>query len=293
MSGSAAGVVTAAFYGVNPDALGAPGGSQSSTLITGNLPAYTPSGTVSGSVSITDPGHNHTINNAASIVAVQPQFGGADVSTGGGVNTSTSTTGITASLSGATLTGAAQGGTSAAFSRIQPSVTIDYIIKALPDSAVGDTITVGVTNVAGGATTNILYNNAGKVGEYALATVPDMYAGTATNKIVAPSVVWPPEVTITYGTTTTFDMSTFRDAVVTLTGDITTMTVTNVVVGKSGSITYIQDGSGNHTTVFDSKIKFAGGVAPTLTTTAGAVDVLNFACRTATFCYAAMMNDVK
>ncbi len=120
-----------------------------------------------------------------------------------------------------------------------------------------------------------------------------MYAGTANNKIVTPSVVWPPEVTVTYGTTTTFDMSTFRDAVVTLTGNITTQTVSNVVVGKSGTITFIQDGTGSRTTVWDSKFKFAGGTAPVLTTTAAAVDILSYSCRTSTFCFAAMMKDVK
>lgn len=291
MSGSAAGVVTAAFYGVNPDALGAPGGSQSSTLITGNLPAYTPSGTVSGSVSITDPGHNHTAVGSGS-TSVQPQFGGVDVISAGGQNTSTNTTGVTASLSGATLTGAAQGGTSAAFSRIQPSVTIDYIIKALPDSAVGDTITVGVTNVAGGAPTNILYNNAGKVGEYALATANQYNCATA-GSIVQSSVVYQAETVTTYGTTTTFDFCAFKNTSVTLTGNITTMTLTNVVAGKAGMITFIQDGSGNHTTVFNSILKFTGGTTPTLTTTAGAVDILTYACRSATFCGASLLTDVK
>src|SRR6266403_4717345 len=58
MSGSIAGVITSTYYGTNPDAF-AYGGAQSSTLGTANLPAYTPSGTVSGSVSITDPGHSH------------------------------------------------------------------------------------------------------------------------------------------------------------------------------------------------------------------------------------------
>ncbi len=280
MSGSAAGVLTSTYFGSNPDALGALGGSQSHTQTLAELAAHTHT--------ITDPGHQHNIQYNQNKYALDA--GGADAANlinVGGLATGASvsaTTGITAANSA---------GSGAAFTIVQPSVTIDFIIKALPDSAVGDSITVGVTNVAGGATTNILYNNAGKVGEYALATVPDMYAGTANNKIVTPSVVWPPDVTITYGTTTTFDMSTFRDAVVTLTGNITTMTVSNVVVGKSGAITFIQDGGGSHTTVFDSKFKFAGGVAPTLTATGGAVDILNYDCRTSTFCYAAMMNDVK
>jgi len=88
-------------------------------------------------------------------------------------------------------------------------------------------------------------------------------------------------------------MSTFRDAVVTLTGNITTMVLSNPTVGKAGSITFIQDGTGSRTTVWDSKFKFVGGTAPILTTTPAAVDILHYSCRTSTFCYAAMMNDVK
>lgn len=297
MSGSAAGVLTSTYYGTNPDAMAASGGAQSTTLVGGNLPPYTPSGSVSVDASTavwnTVASTNAIVNQGASapFTYISQLFNGG--TGGGGVSNFNSAAGLAGGAITAAFTGAAQGGTSVAFSRVAPAVTIDYIIKALPDSAVGDTITVGVTNVAGGSTTNILYNNAGKVGEYALATFSDMYAGTAANKIVTPSVVWPPEVTVTYGTTTTFDMSTFRDAVVTLTGDITTMTVSNVVVGKSGSITFIQDSGGNHTTVWDSKFKFAGGTTPTLSTAANAVDILNYQCRTSTFCFAAMMNDVK
>jgi hypothetical protein len=251
-----------------------------------------------------------------------------DVTTGA---TNTLGTGITVNTP--VFTGVAQGGTSTPLtisggSIIQPTKTTNYIVKVTPDqnSAIASGVTslglmtgdvacgagllctgniiqvtsvpvsgivVGSTTVSGGSNTNVLYNNAGILGEYQLATFADMYAGTSASKLVTPSVVWPPEVTVTYGTTTTFDMSTFRDAVVTLTGNITTQTLSNVVVGKSGSITFIQDGAGLHTTVWDSKFKFAGGVAPVLTTTAGAVDVLNYQCRTSTFCFAAMMNDVK
>ncbi len=287
MSGSISGVITSTYYGVNPDALGAAGGAQSSTLVAGNLPPYTPSGTVG----ITDPQHSHllsTINEQAYSIssgAGTNLYGGpgTPVATG----TAAASTGITAGF-----TGAAQGGVSTPFSRIQPSLTLDWIIKALPDSAVGDTITVAVTNVAGGATTNILYNNAGKVGEYALSTANQYNCATA-GSIVQPSVVYQAETVTTYGTTTTFDLCTFKNTAVTLTGDITTMTLTNVVAGKAGMITFIQDGSGNHTTVFDSKLKFTGGTTPTLTTTAGAVDILTYACRSATFCGASLLTDVK
>ena len=125
-----------------------------------------------------------------------------------------------------------------------------------------------------------------------IATNANFLAGT-TDKFVQTGTLWQAEVTVTYGTTTTFDFSLFKNAVVTLTGNITTQTLSNVTIGKAGSITFIQDGTGSRTTVWNSIFKFAGGTAPSLTATAGAVDILSYSCRTATFCQAAMMNDVK
>ncbi len=58
-------------------------------------------------------------------------------------------------------------------------------------------------------------------------------------------------------------------------------------------ITFIQDGSGGHITGWNNIFKFSGGVQPTLTTTPGAVDILTYSCRSATFCAASLLTDVK
>jgi hypothetical protein len=81
--------------------------------------------------------------------------------------------------------------------------------------------------------------------------------------------------------------------VVTLTGNITTMTLSNVKAGKAGTITFIQDGTGSRTATFSTTFKFAGGSIPTLTTTANAIDILTYSCRTASFCAASLMKDVR
>jgi microcystin-dependent protein len=303
MSGAASPTLTSAYYTVDPNAANAKGGAQSTTIATGNLPAYTPSGSMTGSVTATvnDPGHTHGLTGLTTFVA---PFGYPGVTSGGVAaslslagtgTTSSATTGITVTnnTSGMTFTGVAQGGASTPFSQIQPSISMDYIIKAFDVDSTIANLVVGVTVITGGSNNTVLYDNGGILGELEFATLADMYAGTAPLKIVAPAVAFPPEVVVTYGTTTTLDMSTFRDAVVTLTGNITTQTVSNVVVGKAGSITFIQDGTGGHTTVWSSTFKFMGGTAPTLTATAGAIDILTYQCRTTTFCYAAMMNDVK
>lgn len=126
----------------------------------------------------------------------------------------------------------------------------------------------------------------------ALATASEYAAGTA-SKLVQASVIYPAETTTTFGATTTFDFSTFINTAVTLTGNITTQTLTNVQAGKAGTIVFIQDGTGSRTTVWNSIFKFAGGATPTLSTAAGAIDVLSYSCRSATNCPASLIKDVK
>lgn len=124
------------------------------------------------------------------------------------------------------------------------------------------------------------------------ATANDFRAGTS-GKVLTASAVFTTETTTTYGTTTAFDFSTFVNTAVTLTGNITTMNVSNIKAGQAGTITFIQDSTGSRTTVWNSAFKFAGGSAPTLSTAANAVDVLTYACRTTTFCTANLLKAVN
>lgn len=126
-----------------------------------------------------------------------------------------------------------------------------------------------------------------------LAAASDYAAATA-SKLVPASVIYPTETTTTYGTTITLDFATFINTAVTLTGNITTMNVSNAMAGKGGTIRFIQSGAGSFTTVFNSVFKFAGGTVPALTTgSATAVDVLTYYCQTTTFCTASLAKDVK
>jgi hypothetical protein len=126
----------------------------------------------------------------------------------------------------------------------------------------------------------------------AIASAAQYLAGTA-SELVQAGTLYQAETTTTFGSTTTFDFATFINTAVTLTANITTQTLSNVTAGKAGTITFIQDGTGSRTTVWNSNFKFAGGTTPTLTTTASAVDVLSYSCRSATFCVATLMKDVK
>ena len=55
----------------------------------------------------------------------------------------------------------------------------------------------------------------------------------------------------------------------------------NMAVGQSGSIFIVQDGTGSRTLSWGSYWDFIGGTAPTLTTTAGAIDRIDYIVRTA------------
>jgi len=132
----------------------------------------------------------------------------------------------------------------------------------------------------------------GAMASAAVATTANYLSGAASTLVPA-SVIYTAETTTTFGATTTFDFNTFINTVVTLTGNITTQTLSNVTAGKAGSITFVQDGTGTRTTAWNSIFKFSGGTTPTLSTAASAVDVLFYSCRSATNCPASLVKDVR
>ena len=66
----------------------------------------------------------------------------------------------------------------------------------------------------------------------------------------------------------------------TLTANTTLDNPSGLVAGQSGSIFITQDGTGGRTLAYASKWDFVGGAAPTLTTTAAAIDRLDYVVRT-------------
>jgi microcystin-dependent protein len=122
MGGSSANRLTNANDGLNGDTLGATGGGETQTLVTANLPAYTPSGTnAGGAASFTFSGASFT--SGANLVD------GADIQTSGGSTTITMNA-ANSNFTQPTFTGAAQGGTSDAFGIVQPTIILNYIIFA-------------------------------------------------------------------------------------------------------------------------------------------------------------------
>ena len=68
----------------------------------------------------------------------------------------------------------------------------------------------------------------------------------------------------------------------TLNGNITVANPAELTPGTTGSIFFVQDGTGSRTASFGSVWDFIGGTAPTLTTTASAVDRLDYIVRSST-----------
>lgn len=128
MGGTAASRLTTTYF-ANASAIGATGGTESKTLLTANLPPYTPAGTNSQTSFGFNASNNGTTGGGATYVI--------SVVASGGAGTITQTA--------ATFTGTAQGGTSTPFSIVQPTITSNYIIKVTPDTA--GTINIGVTSI--------------------------------------------------------------------------------------------------------------------------------------------------
>ena len=95
------------------------------------------------------------------------------------------------------------------------------------------------------------------------------------------------------GATITIDMATACHHSVTLGGNRTFAAPSNQVVGQAGSIFITQDGSGSRTAAFNSAFKFVGGTAPTLTTTALAVDRIDYIIKSSNVIHCAVSLDVK
>lgn len=118
MGGSAASRLTSVGLGVAGTTLGNAGSSESYQLVTGNLPPYTPAGSVTGSSLV-----------GWSVDQYQPPGGGSKNAVNSISNVSLGNS-ATLSVTG-TFTGTAQGGTSTAFSRCQPTIISNKLLRII------------------------------------------------------------------------------------------------------------------------------------------------------------------
>ena len=95
------------------------------------------------------------------------------------------------------------------------------------------------------------------------------------------------------GSTITVNMNSGTHHAVTLGGNRTFAAPSNQNVGQSGSIFITQDGTGSRTASFNSAFKFVGGTAPTLSTSANAVDRIDYVIKSSNVIHCAVSLDVK
>lgn len=97
---------------------------------------------------------------------------------------------------------------------------------------------------------------------------------------------------LTSASTITPNFATSNNFSLTLDTNATLANPTNIVAGQSGAIAITQDATGSRTLAYGSYFKFVGGTAPTLTTTASAVDVLVYYVESSTRITASLLNNV-
>ena len=98
---------------------------------------------------------------------------------------------------------------------------------------------------------------------------------------------------LTDGTTITADFALANNFSVTLGGNRTLANPSNLTAGQSGAIFITQDGTGSRTLAFGSHWDFSAGTAPTLTTTASAVDLLVYTVRSTTSIHAQLITNLS
>jgi hypothetical protein len=86
--------------------------------------------------------------------------------------------------------------------------------------------------------------------------------------------------TLASGSTVTPDFAASNNFTLTLGENLTFANPTNLVVGQSGSIFLVQDGTGSRSIAWGSFFDWAGGNPPSLSTAAGSVDRLDYIVRT-------------
>jgi microcystin-dependent protein len=113
--------LTSAVGGVDGATMGSAAGQQSKTLLTANLPAYTPAGTIT----------NGAITFPSAQVTSTATGANAGMTTGPSTTNANLTTVLSPSQATTTFAGTAQGGTSTPLATVQPTIICNYIIRII------------------------------------------------------------------------------------------------------------------------------------------------------------------
>ena len=146
----------------------------------------------------------------------------------------------------------------------------DAFLKNNADDTTSGTVTMA----------NLIVGDAGNIGSAsdtdAIAIASDGEV-TLSQRTTFSKAVKTPLKSNSDGATITFDLDEASTHTVTL-GDNRTLAISNEDAGQKFIINLVQDGTGSRTVTWFSTIKWAGGSAPTLTTTANKADSFGFLC---------------
>lgn len=156
---------------------------------------------------------------------------------------------------------------------------IGEVVEFVPDVTWAEQVAGGfatlldVTDVSKVNTTNVITPDGTQTLTNKTLTSPTINNPTtkSTTQVVA-------AVNATVGGTTTLDLSAGGIQNITMGAGNTTIALSNVTTNQPFIISITQDGTGSRTVTWFSTIKWAGGSAPTLTTTASKRDTFGFIC---------------
>ena len=176
-----------------------------------------------------------------------------------------------AALSGATFTGDITLNAQSDV-RFADSDSSNYIALQAP-ATVASNVTFTLPSADGTANQALKTDASGNLGFASYLLLSETTNGQSLTGGIRGSIT-----ALTDGATITPDFDDNNNFSVTLAGNRTLANPSNITAGQSGVIVVTQDSTGSRTLSFGSNFKFAGGTAPTLTTTASAVDVIAYYC---------------
>lgn len=125
-------------------------------------------------------------------------------------------------------------------------------------------------------------------------TTAAQYRANTADKALSTDTVWAAAdyVALTDAATVAMDMSAGFNFSLTIGGNRTLDAPTNTKNGQTGAIVITQDGTGSRTLAYHANWKFAGGADPTLSTAAGAVDILFYQVISSTSIYGTLVKAI-
>lgn len=160
------------------------------------------------------------------------------------------------------------------------SSTYDAILKVTDNGPLGGTAKVITDGLGNDSVLKLGTAGAELTGPLTLAglasDLPIADGGTAASTAtLARAALNKGETSLTDAATIATDCSLGNVFTVTLGGNRTLGAPSNLSAGATYVWRFTQDGTGSRTLAYNAVFKFPGGTAPTLTTTAGAVDIIS------------------